>query len=136
MVGTGVEVGLGVAVGALVGVADGVLVGPTVGAMVGLEAGIAVGAVVGAAPPIFTDNGCKALQLMMSFESEAWLILESASLPALQSKDKVAVPAVFALIVMVAKRVSVEDDLDLATLSSQLLIRNLLVVPPSVLALK
>ena len=99
--GNSTAVGLGVLVGVLVGVALGVLVGPGVR--------VAVGVAVGPDPPIFMERVGSG-HLMMSFESESLFILESASVPSVQSKESEVDPPPLALKVTVENRVSVLDD--------------------------
>ena len=118
MVGVGVSDGMGVSVG--MGVSLGT---PGIGVSAGSPGGLVgagmlvgvgtAGGVVGAGPelpPMFKVKGVKG-QTTISLESEALLMLVSASDPAVQSKEMVVVPEALAVRLKEAKGVSEEDFL-------------------------
>jgi hypothetical protein len=108
LVGLGVDVGAGGRVGLGVDVGAGLLVGALVGTAVGITGGV-VGTGVPEEQGTDKFRGSKDPQITISLESDAWLILVSASLLGLQSRVIVEDPVTKGLITNVANSVSVLD---------------------------
>lgn len=110
LVGTGVEVGLGVDVGPGVRVAAGVAVGP--------------------GPPIVKVKGF----VSAHFNISAWVVSQIllSVLPVVQSKERVALPAVLAVKVTVPNKVSADVLTGFNSVVCQAERRYLFVVPPTV----